>query len=129
MTVLFTEPDPDLFLVHLEQVFVFQSGAWLVVLTLDDTVDHGSLKIKDTKRLRDTLHSVLHDNQLHWRLVLHTDGVDSVNTRQKTVVVSSNMGKVGFLDSLEGIEIAVGHRLDDELLILGEEEKAATLTL
>ena len=100
-----------------------------MVLTLDDTVDHGALKIKDTKRLGDTLHAVLHDDKLDWSLVLHFDGVNSINACQQTVVMSGDMREIGFLDTHEGVEIAVGHRLDNELLILREEEKAATLTL
>ncbi len=43
--------------------------------------------------------------------------------------MSGNMSKVCFLDALESIEIAVGHRLDDESLVLGKEEEASTFTL
>jgi hypothetical protein len=33
------------------------------------------------------------------------------------------------LDSLEGLKVGIGHGFYDELLVLGEEEKAATFPL
>ena len=43
--------------------------------------------------------------------------------------MTGDVGKVWLLNALEGVEIAVSHGLDDELLISREEEKATTLTL
>jgi len=39
------------------------------------------------------------------------------------------MGEVGFLDTLESVEVAVGHRFNDKSLVLREEEETSTLTL
>jgi len=79
-SILLTEPEPDLFLVHREQVLVLERRRWLEVLTLDNTVDHGTFEIEDAEDVRDSLHSILHDDELDRLLVLHAHRVDAINT-------------------------------------------------
>ena len=43
--------------------------------------------------------------------------------------MARDVREVGLLDALEGVEVAVRHRLDDELLVLREEEETSTLSL
>lgn len=77
----------------------------------------------------DTFHSIFHHNEFDRLLVLHSHRVDTIDTSQQTVIVTCDMGKISFLDALEGVKITVSQSFDDEFLVLGEEEKAAALAL
>ena len=94
-----------------------------MILAFDDTVDHGSLQVKDAKDVRSSFDSILHHDQLDWLLVLHPHRVDSINAGQETVIMLGYMGEVSLLDTLESIKVVIGHSLDDEALILREEEE------
>ena len=94
-----------------------------MILAFDDTVDHGSLQVKDAKDVRSSSDSILHHNQLDWLLVFHPNRVDAIYAGQETVIMLSYVCEVSLLDALESIEVVVSHSLDDEALILREEEE------
>ena len=94
-----------------------------MILAFDDTVDHGSLQVKDAKDVRSSSDSILHHNQLDWLLVFHPHRVDAIDAGQETVIMLCYMCEISLLDALESIEVVVSHSLDDEALILREEEE------
>ena len=94
-----------------------------MILTFDNTVNHGSLQVKDAKDVRSSSDSILHHDQLDWFLILHPDRVDAIDTGQETVIMLGYVGEVSLLDALESIEVVISHSLDDEALILREEEE------
>ena len=96
-----------------------------MILAFNDSVYHGPFQVENSKDVRSASHSILHHNQLHWLLVLHPHGVDAVDTGQQTTIVLGDVGEVSLLDALESIEVVIGHRFDDETLILREEEERA----
>ena len=128
--ITLTESQPDLLLVEFEQVLIFESHAWVMIRSFDDTVDHGAFEIEDAEPglFRHSFHTILHDEQFNWLLILHADRIDAVHSGKKTVIMAIDMGEVGLLNTLESIEVAVGHSLNEELAILGEEKEAATLS-
>lgn len=96
---------------------------------MDDTVDHGTLKVENTKVVRSATHAVFHHDELDWLLVFHTNTVNSIYTGKETVFTATDAGKISFLKSLKSFEIVLSHRLDDEFLVLREEEEATRLSL
>ena len=94
-----------------------------MILAFDNTVDHGSLQVKDAKDVRSSSDSILHHDQLDWLLILHPHRVDAIDAGQETVIMLGYVGEVCLLDALESIEVVISHSLDDEALILREEEE------
>ena len=47
--VLLAESQPDLLLVHRQQVLVLESRRWLEVFAFDEAVDHGAFEIEDAE--------------------------------------------------------------------------------
>ena len=96
-----------------------------MILSFNYSVHHGPLQVKNSKNIRSASYSILHHNQLHWLLVLHPHRVDAVDAGQQAAVMLGYVGEVSLLDALESIEVVIGHRLDDETLILREEKERA----
>ena len=72
---------------------------------------------------------VRHQKQVHWHDVFHLDAEHAINSRNNTVRIILEMLKVRRQCFKEDLDLVFIHGLDDELLVVREEEKAAGFAL
>ena len=72
--------------------------------------------------------SVAHQNEMHFFIVLHFDGVYSVNARDERISIILEMLMELRQDFLEQIELFSRHSLHNKTSIVTKEEETATCT-
>lgn len=121
----------DLVLAEVEQVKVLECGSVLKVLAVHFSVHETAFQVEDMLNVPVIAFlRVAHKDQMNRFHALNSHTVDAVDSCIEACLrMLANVMEVVFERSLEGVEVTVSHGLDDEVLIVGEEKEAATLSL
>jgi len=96
-------------------------------LAFDFSVNHASFQIENVAKLLFVfkLAGVLHQHDVTVLDVLSVDCVNTKNFRKQTVLISFVVLSKGWQALQVHVELAICHGLNDELVVVGEEEKTA----